>query len=341
MTVVRSTLNVAPGATVSAVLSGPSGFKLDHSEQVTGQKVIAGTDGSWSMDLPAQSLFRYPGSVWVIRHKWATHYVVVPDSGPVCVDDIEVSAPGSGSPPTPSLYLTRAERGAVNGVASLDGTGKVPTSQLPAGGGGAPSWDDVTGKPSTFPPSAHTHPQSDVTGLSASLTAKADQVDLDTLEASVPVQVATRAPKLVVRTQQLDALGRITLPNTSGSWAPLSGFLLTCPAVVGDYIEVQFGGVKKPGYAAIDVAVLVSGSIVRAMSNGTSTPAVEGTPAWNSNVENFLGGQVVSGFIAGSGDLSGGNVTLAVVTKTTGTETLDASTAYPFQWKILNHGPTA
>ena len=31
--------------------------------------------------------------------------------------------------------------------------------------GGASSWDEITGKPSTFPPSAHTHAQADVTGL--------------------------------------------------------------------------------------------------------------------------------------------------------------------------------
>jgi len=33
------------------------------------------------------------------------------------------------------------------------------------GGGGAVAWNDVTGKPATFPPSAHTHPISEVVGL--------------------------------------------------------------------------------------------------------------------------------------------------------------------------------
>lgn len=37
-----------------------------------------------------------------------------------------------------------------------------------------PSWDDVTGKPSTFPPSAHTHDEGDINGLENSLAAKAD-----------------------------------------------------------------------------------------------------------------------------------------------------------------------
>ena len=44
------------------------------------------------------------------------------------------------------------------------------TDQVAAGGGAA-SWDDLTGKPSTFPPSAHTHATSEVTGLADRLAA--------------------------------------------------------------------------------------------------------------------------------------------------------------------------
>lgn len=35
------------------------------------------------------------------------------------------------------------------------------------------AWADITGKPSTFPPSSHTHPQSEITGLEAALAGKA------------------------------------------------------------------------------------------------------------------------------------------------------------------------
>lgn len=38
------------------------------------------------------------------------------------------------------------------------------------------SWNQVTGKPTTFPPSAHTHSISEVTGLQAALDDKADLV---------------------------------------------------------------------------------------------------------------------------------------------------------------------
>ena len=40
------------------------------------------------------------------------------------------------------------------------------------GATGASSWADITGKPATFPPSAHTHPQSEVTNLTADLASK-------------------------------------------------------------------------------------------------------------------------------------------------------------------------
>ena len=46
---------------------------------------------------------------------------------------------------------------------------------LGAGGGGtvaSVAWTDITGKPSTFAPSSHSHPKSEVTGLVAALAAK-------------------------------------------------------------------------------------------------------------------------------------------------------------------------
>lgn len=42
--------------------------------------------------------------------------------------------------------------------------------------GGSSSWNDITGKPSAFPPAAHTHALSDVTGLIAALDAKQDAI---------------------------------------------------------------------------------------------------------------------------------------------------------------------
>lgn len=98
--------------------------------------------------------------------------------------------------PTPGeSYILLASKGVAGGVASLGSDGKIIADQLPASSGGAVTWDDVqdkplvfpadpatvsvsysqvTGKPSTFPPSAHTHPTSEVTGLDTALAGKAD-----------------------------------------------------------------------------------------------------------------------------------------------------------------------
>lgn len=47
---------------------------------------------------------------------------------------------------------------------------------------GAAAWDDLTGKPAEFPPEAHTHAQSDVTGLAEDLAGKADTVHTHTID---------------------------------------------------------------------------------------------------------------------------------------------------------------
>lgn len=38
--------------------------------------------------------------------------------------------------------------------------------------GGSSAWSEITGKPATFPPEAHTHATSEVTGLDAALSGK-------------------------------------------------------------------------------------------------------------------------------------------------------------------------
>lgn len=45
-----------------------------------------------------------------------------------------------------------------------------------AGGGGASTWDELTGKPTEFPPEAHTHEQSEVDGLELRLEAIEDSI---------------------------------------------------------------------------------------------------------------------------------------------------------------------
>lgn len=85
------------------------------------------------------------------------------------------------------------------------------TGWVDAGSAPSVAWDDVTGKPSTFTPSAHTHAIVDVTGLQAALDGKAasshthsdastaaagfmsasDKTKLDGIEAGAQVNAAT------------------------------------------------------------------------------------------------------------------------------------------------------
>ena len=53
--------------------------------------------------------------------------------------------------------------------------------QGPQGDPGTTTWAGITDKPSTFPPSAHSHTTADVTGLDTALAAKANATDLTSL----------------------------------------------------------------------------------------------------------------------------------------------------------------
>jgi hypothetical protein len=57
----------------------------------------------------------------------------------------------------------------------------------------ASDWADITGKPSTFPPSTHSHAIVDTTGLQAALDAKASIAYVDARVAT-KITVASSAP---------------------------------------------------------------------------------------------------------------------------------------------------
>jgi hypothetical protein len=64
------------------------------------------------------------------------------------------------------------------------------------GGAGVSSWNDLTDKPSTFPPASHTHPLEDITGLQTALDSKASTTHTHALSdltqsAATTGQVAT------------------------------------------------------------------------------------------------------------------------------------------------------
>lgn len=96
-------------------------------------------------------------------------------------------------------------------VPTWNGTAWVP--QTPAsggggGGGGVSSWNDLTDKPSTFPPSTHTHAIADTTGLQAALDGK---------QAAGSYAAATHTHDAASITSGTLALARIPTGTTSST----------------------------------------------------------------------------------------------------------------------------
>jgi hypothetical protein len=103
-------------------------------------------------------------------------YTIHPESSAIDLSTIA----RSGAPDPPSIYLLASARSAPNGVASLDGTGKVPTSELPASAGGDAVETVAAGDPSITIGGTATNPtvivgtvpQDRVTSLTTDLAAK-------------------------------------------------------------------------------------------------------------------------------------------------------------------------
>lgn len=78
---------------------------------------------------------------------------------------------GIGTMTAVEAVTVSAGAGDVGKVPLLGADGKIDVSAYVSLG--APAWASITGKPSTFAPEAHTHPQSDITNLVADLAGKA------------------------------------------------------------------------------------------------------------------------------------------------------------------------
>lgn len=124
-------------AAVTAQLVGP-GDRNDDGTVITTQ-ISTTTDGTgaFSLSLVPNSAYRQTGTYYAVNIAGGPSYsIVVPVSGPaVSLWDCRVNPSTLAPVPaaTPSIYLLRAERGAVSGVASLDASGLVPSAQLPSG----------------------------------------------------------------------------------------------------------------------------------------------------------------------------------------------------------------
>jgi hypothetical protein len=235
------------------------------------------------------------------------------------------------TPPATATYVLLSSVGAASGVASLDGTGKVPVTQLPPSTTGvqtvtAGDATIVVGGTSVNPTVAVNNiAESKVTGLIADLGA--------------------RATKPIVRSAYVTT-GDVTLPNTAGVWQPLlqtggARFEIAIPAAVGDWVEIGLHAMRNTvsSTAYVDVAVITGAgpTIARYLATGSSTPGLEGDPGWYPQ-STFENQSAPRGFTVTAGDLDTGSVRFALVVKAGGTGTLYASTNYPLYWMAKNLG---
>lgn len=111
-----------------------------------------------------------------------------PDTGNVVTLGGDSGAPISSTPPAnPSAGALWIEESSLRVFAFYDNAWVEIVGQKgdkgdkgdtgEAGAAGASAWSDITGKPSTFTPSSHTHTIADTTGLQSALDAKADLVN--------------------------------------------------------------------------------------------------------------------------------------------------------------------
>lgn len=150
-------------------------------------------------------------------------------------------------------------------------------------------------------------------------------------------------------TQPITADIRITAGDvalsTAASWTIVSSGVtqLSCAvkAAVGDRIHVSTSFMRTGSGFFLDLATLTSaGAISRYLGSGTSTPLAEGNPSYYPQAGSFPAATGPVQVIVASGEVDGnGKVTLALVCKGSGTETVYASATYPWYLLLTNFGP--
>jgi hypothetical protein len=208
----------------------------------------------------------------------------------------------------------------------------------------------------------HTHPQSDVTNLSASLAGKENvgiaaglvtthegasnphptyltQAEGDAAYSAIGHSHGGGSGIKAIRRAIIANPGDTTLPNSPATWVAVTGFELSIPAAVDDEVELLFNAMRNNNASAVlDVAVIVGTELRRFGANNSGSPALEGNPAFY-HTNTFTGHSGGFDFKVVANDLDGGNIRFVMACKSNGTGTLFSSTNYPFRWRALNYGP--
>lgn len=155
--------------------TGPQGDGLEIDGQVAAYADLPTTGlTTGEVWLAGTSLYRWNGSAWPAEADGApVQGAEGPQGDPGIQGDTGATGPTG---PTGSTGATgpKGDTGDTGptGPTGLTGPTGATGSTGSTGPAGTTSWSGLTGVPSTFPPSSHTHPESDITGLATDLAAK-------------------------------------------------------------------------------------------------------------------------------------------------------------------------
>ncbi len=161
-----------------------------------------------------------------------------------------------------------------------------------------PSWTDITGKPSEFPPSAHTHAIADIINLIATLASMVDAIDGKQPLATVLTDTtASFTGALLTKLNSIESGAQV---NVAPSWAALTGMpapISSTTAAFTTSYETKLSGIEAnaqvnvdPAWAAITgIPAVISGTTAsftvayETKLNGIESGAqVNVAPAWAS-----------------------------------------------------------
>lgn len=161
------------------------------------------------------------------------------------------------------------------------------------GGGGSTAWSDITGKPATFPPSAHTQAISTITGLQAELDSKATPDEIPTTPGDIGA--ASAAQGALADTAVQPAAIANFVPNTrTVAGKPLSA------NVALDKVDVGLASVDNTSDANKPVSTAQAAAIATKVN--TADVAGLNTVGWGRAV-----------FIANGGTVPGGTPAYTIV----------------------------